>query len=64
MRPGPPLRCGGSKRWRAGLWRVNLDEIEQAYEATLVSWVDLAVLPSFDETIEVVGRRLKEVRLD
>lgn len=52
------------KRWRPDLWRVNLDEIEQAYESTLVSWVDPAVLPSFDATVKAVGHRLKELRLD
>ncbi len=52
------------KHWRQSLWRVNLEEIRQAYESTLVSWVDPTVLPSCDETIEVVGRRLRELRLD
>lgn len=52
------------KRWRPGLWRANLDEIERTYESTMLSWVDPAVLPSFDDVAEVVARRLQELRLD
>lgn len=52
------------QRWRAGLWRANLDEIERTYESTMVSWVEPAVLPSFDKVVADVGRRLKELRLD
>jgi len=52
------------RRWRPGLWRANLDEIEPAYESTMTGWVDPAVLPPFDELVRDVARRLRELRLD
>ena len=52
------------KRWQAGLWRGNLDEIERVYESTMINWVNPATLLSFDEVVGDVGRRLKELRLD
>jgi hypothetical protein len=52
------------KRWRAGLWRANLDEIERTYESTMISWVDPAVLPWFDDAVGEVAGRLLELRLD
>ena len=52
------------RRWRPGLWRANLDEIERSYASTMISWVDPSVLPSWDPMVEAVGRRLKELRLD
>lgn len=52
------------RRWRSGLWRQNLDGIEQQWEATMASWVDPEKLPAFAAALEDVSRRLRELRLD
>ena len=52
------------KRWQAGLWRINLQAIETAWEQTLLSWIDPGQLPAIATVIEDVGRRLRELRLD
>jgi predicted nucleotidyltransferase component of viral defense system len=51
-------------RWKAGLWRINLDEIRQQYETTMASWIDPAILPPLDDLIRNVARRLRELGLD
>ena len=52
------------RRWRSGLWRLNLEAIERAWDETMGSWVDPSRLPPFTNTIEDVARRLRELRLD
>jgi predicted nucleotidyltransferase component of viral defense system len=51
-------------RWKPGLWRTHLDEIEATWDAVLQEWIDPEHIPSFDETVSVVERRLRELRLD
>ena len=52
------------RRWRSGLWRLNLEAIERAWAETMESWVDPSRLPSFNGTLDDVGRRLRELHLD
>lgn len=52
------------KRWRAGLWRTHLDEIESLWNVTLPEWVDPERLPTFDEAVSDVERRLRELLLE
>ena len=52
------------RRWRSGLWRLNLEAIERAWDETMRSWVDPSRLPPFTNTIEDVARRLRQLRLD
>lgn len=52
------------KRWRAGLWRTHLDEIEVLWDATLAEWVPPERVPGFAEAVGEVSRRLRELRLD
>jgi len=52
------------KRWRPGLWRAHLAEIETTYESTMASWIDPALLPPFDALVRDIARRLGELRLD
>ncbi|PZR63373.1 MAG: hypothetical protein DLM71_05600 [Chloroflexi bacterium] len=52
------------RRWRSGLWRSNLGEIEAAWEATMAAWVDPESLPPFDRVVSEVARRLRSLRLD
>jgi Nucleotidyl transferase AbiEii toxin, Type IV TA system len=52
------------RRWRAGLWRNNIAAIENAWEETLLSWIDPNELPPFDTVLEEVARRLRELHLD
>lgn len=52
------------RRWRPGLWRLNLEAIERSWDATLTSWLDPALLPSFADAVEDVAHRLRELRLD
>lgn len=52
------------RRWRAGLWRLNLASIEAAWEPTMSSWVDPERLPPFASAVGDVAQRLRELRLD
>jgi len=52
------------RRWKPGLWRVNVDDIQTTYESTMTSWIDPALLPPFAGLVREVGRRLRELRLD
>lgn len=52
------------RRWRPGLWRLNLEAIERSWDGTLTSWLDPALLPSFADAVEDVAHRLRELRLD
>jgi len=52
------------RRWRSGLWRLNLEAIERTWDETMRSWVDPSRLPAFTNTIEDVTRCLRELRLD
>ncbi|MGH7777005.1 MAG: nucleotidyl transferase AbiEii/AbiGii toxin family protein [Candidatus Dormibacterales bacterium] len=52
------------RRWRPGLWKLNLEAIEQGWEETLAGWVDPRLLPPFARTLDEVSRRLRDLRLD
>ncbi len=52
------------RRWRPGLWRNNIDAIKEAWEDSLVSWIDPQRLPPFNEVLDDVARRLRELQLD
>lgn len=52
------------KRWKSGLWRLNLHEIEPLWASTMSSWIDPADLPEFDTVVDGVARRLRALRLD
>ncbi len=52
------------RRWRSGLWRLNLDAIEQAWEGTMAAWVDPERLLPFATTVEDIARRLRDLHLD
>ncbi|MFV2065129.1 MAG: nucleotidyl transferase AbiEii/AbiGii toxin family protein [Chloroflexota bacterium] len=52
------------KRWRGGLWRNHLDEIKAIWETVLQDWVEPNQIPDFDETVTVVAKRMRELRLD
>ncbi len=52
------------KRWRPDLWRMNLGEIEAAWETTMAAWVEPERLPLFDQVVDDVARRLRSLRLD
>ncbi len=52
------------KRWKPGLWRTHLDEIGAIWEAVLAEWIEPGRIPSFDESVVLVGRRLRELGLD
>lgn len=52
------------RRWRSGLWRLNLEAIERAWDETMGSWVDPSRLAPVTTAIEDVARRLRELRLD
>lgn len=51
------------RRWRSGLWRNNIDAIEEAWEESLVSWIDPHRLPPFNTVLDDVARRLRELQL-
>jgi hypothetical protein len=51
-------------RWRPGLWRNNIDAIKEAWEDSLVSWIDPQRLPTFNAVLDEVTRRLRELQLD
>lgn len=51
-------------RWKPRLWQNHLDEIKADWEAVLQEWIEPEHIPSFDETVTVVGRCLRELRLD
>jgi hypothetical protein len=52
------------KRWKPGMWRLNLGEIEAGWETTMAAWVEPARLPPFDQVVDDVARRLRSLRLD
>jgi len=52
------------RRWRHGLWRNNVDAIKDAWEGSLVSWIDPQRLPPFNVALGDVARRLRELQLD
>lgn len=52
------------RRWRSGLWRSNLDEIEAAWETTMAMWIEPTRLPPFQQVVSEVGRTLRSLRLD
>jgi len=52
------------RRWRPELWRTNLQEIGELYEATMANWVSPALLPPFDDLVQDVTQRLRELMLD
>ena len=52
------------KRWKAGLWRNHLDEIEANWTSVLEEWIEPERIPEFDETVEVVTKRMRELGLD
>lgn len=52
------------KRWRAGLWRSNLEDIETMWETTMAAWIEPARLPPFEQVVSDVARKLRSFRLD
>ncbi len=52
------------KRWRPGLWRTHLEEIEPLWDVTLLAWVDPERLPAFSETVSDIERRLRALRFE
>jgi hypothetical protein len=52
------------KRWRPGLWRGHLDEIESLWSQTLQEWIDPERIPGFGETVDEVAYRLRALKLD
>jgi hypothetical protein len=52
------------KRWRPGLWRLNLGAIEATWESTMAAWIDPERLPAFDQAVAQVAQRLRSLRLD
>jgi predicted nucleotidyltransferase component of viral defense system len=57
------LQTTRHKRWRSDLWKANLRDIEALWEATLLEWIEPDRIPSFDESVQAVARRLRELRL-
>ena len=52
------------KRWKPGLWRDHLDEIEPLWSRTLEEWIEPDRVPHFDDTVREVGERLRGLHLD
>ncbi len=52
------------RRWRSGLWRANLGEIETAWETTMAAWVEPERLPPIGRVVAEVARRLRSLNLD
>lgn len=52
------------RRWKPGLWRLNLEEIEQEWTATMANWIEPQSLPPFQEVAKGVTRRLRQLKLD
>ena len=52
------------KRWKAGLWRSNLSDIESSWQTTMSAWVDPSRLPPCEEVVTEVDRALHALRLD
>ena len=52
------------RKWKAGLWRNHLSAIETNWRAVLEEWIEPDWIPDFDETVEVVARRMRELGLD
>ncbi len=52
------------KRWRAGLWRGHLEEIESLWNQTLQEWIVPDRIPEFQRTVDEVSRRLRSLKLD
>ncbi len=51
------------KRWKADLWRANLDEISKNWESTVKEWVAPEHIPTFETAVGDVARRLKALQL-
>jgi Domain of unknown function (DUF1814). len=51
------------KKWRPGLWRTHLGEIEPIWLATLQEWIEPTHIPDFDGTVRDVEKRMRELRL-
>ena len=51
------------RRWRSGLWKAHLDEIERTWEPTLREWIEPSRIPDFAETVRVVEARLRALGL-
>ena len=51
------------KRWRAGLWRKNLDDIKMRWQS-LVAWINPHELPPFEMVLREVETRLRGLGLD
>jgi len=51
------------KRWRSGLWKAHLDEIERTWDVTLREWIEPSRIPDFAETVRVVEARLRALGL-
>lgn len=52
------------KKWKIGLWRNHLGDIETNWSAVLVEWIEPDRIPDFDETVEVVAWRMRELGLE
>jgi Nucleotidyl transferase AbiEii toxin, Type IV TA system len=52
------------KRWRSGLWRNHLEEIAGLWDITLREWIAPERIPDFQQTVEDVARRLRNLKLD
>ncbi len=52
------------RRWRPGLWKLNLEVIEKGWEETMAAWIDPRLLPPFARTVDEVARRISDLRLD
>jgi len=52
------------RRWRPGLWRLNLGEIEASWESTMSAWVEPERLPTVQKVVAEVDRRLRSLHLD
>lgn len=51
------------RRWRPGLWKQHLPEIEMLWRPTLEAWIEPDRIPGFEESVDLVERRLRELRL-
>ncbi len=51
------------KRWRPGLWRLNLEEIASQYDSAMENWIDPAALPGFDVVVSDIAARLRQLKL-
>lgn len=53
-----------NKRWKPGLWRLNLPEIHEAWTLTLPAWIEPDRLPDVEESTAVVAEELRRLKLD